>query len=216
MIIAQITDLHIGFAGKGKLCMNAQRLATVANTINKMVKQPDIVIATGDLVETGDKWAYRDLKEALNQFDYPVYLSLGNHDNRKNFTSVFPNTQMHDGFVQYTIEEHPIRIIVVDTLQEGMHGGSYCQTRQNWLLAELAKHSEKPTVIALHHPPIKTGIDWLTASADDEWVKSLHKIISKNKQVVHIMAGHVHRSIYKKNRRYKSFCFASDRTASKA
>ncbi|HFE39025.1 MAG TPA: phosphodiesterase [Gammaproteobacteria bacterium] len=197
MIIAQITDLHIGFAGKGKPCTNVERLTTVADTINKMLKKPDVIIATGDLVESGEIWAYHELKKAIGKFDYPMYFALGNHDCRENFCSVFTNTQIHDGFVQYTIEDYPVRIIVIDTLQEGMHGGSFCQNRQEWLSTELAKHPEKPTVIAMHHPPIETGIDWLTAHADDEWVKSLQRIIRANRQVIHIMAGHVHRSIYK-------------------
>ena len=197
MIIAQISDLHIGYAGEGNCCKNSQRLKDVVETLNGLKRQPDIVIATGDLVEHGKIWAYSDLKQVLKQIKSPVYLAFGNHDRRDTFKEVFPHIPYTNGFLQYTIEEYPVRIIVLDTLEEGRHGGSFCKTRADWLDAELAKQPERPTVIALHHPPIKTGIGWLTADPNADWVIRLRDVILKHSQVEHIMAGHIHRSIYK-------------------
>jgi len=197
MIIAQISDLHIGFAGEGIPCKNIERLSIVVDELNGLMASPDLVIATGDLVESGAPWAYRELKNTLNQIKCPVYLAFGNHDRRTPFAEVFPHIPYTDGFLQYTIDDFPVRIIVLDTLREGWHGGSFCDARGAWLEAELAKEPEKPTVIAMHHPPIKTGIGWLTSDPCMEWVKRLERIVLGHKQVIHMVAGHVHRSIFK-------------------
>ena len=197
MIIAQISDLHLGFAGRGEVCKNAQRLTSVVKTLNNLQRQPDLVLATGDLVEHGKIWAYKDLKQALRQIKSPVYMAFGNHDRREPFAKVFPQIPYEGGFLQYTIEDYPVRILVLDTLDEERHGGSFCTARAKWLESKLAEQPERPTILALHHPPIKTGIGWLTADPKSGWVKRLRGVVEKHKNIKHIMAGHIHRSIFK-------------------
>ena len=196
MIVAQISDLHIGFAGRGKTCANTERLKIVVQALNKLQQQPDLVIATGDLVESGEEWAYRDLKRELKQIKSPVYLAFGNHDSRAPFADVFPHIPYTDGFLQYTIEDHPLRVIVLDTLKEGRHGGSFCEARAAWLHEKLSEQPERPTLIALHHPPINTGIGWLTSNPNAPWVKRLRAVVSQFDNVQHMIAGHIHRSIF--------------------
>ena len=198
MIIAQITDLHIGFHGKGNPCENTQRLDIIIKSMRGLKAQPDLMLVTGDLVESGEKWAYEQLKESLAVFDFPVFMALGNHDKRENFQSVFPDVAFADGFLQYTIDNYPVRIIVLDTLEEGRHGGSFGEKRAKWLEERLSEQTDKPTILALHHPPIKTGINWMTADPNSEWVKTLEGIVSRHKHVIHMVAGHIHRSIFKK------------------
>jgi 3',5'-cyclic AMP phosphodiesterase CpdA len=198
MIIAQITDLHIGFYGQGNFGKNADRLAKVVKAITGLRQQPDLMIATGDLVENGEVWAYKNVKEALSEISCPIYMAIGNHDKREPFRKVFPEAEFNDGFLQYTIEDYPVRIIVLDTMEEGRHGGSFCVRRAKWLEAELSKQPDRPTLIALHHPPIDTGIGWMTSDPNSDWVKRLHDVISKYDNVVHIIAGHIHRTIFRK------------------
>ncbi len=201
MIIAQISDLHIGYAGPNKTGKNKARLATVAKTLNNLQHRPDLLIITGDLVEHGQHWAYEDLKTTIASCglpkELPIYMAFGNHDRRGPFNDVYSDIKYADGFFQYTIEDWPVRIIVLDTLGETRHGGEFCEIRANWLDKELAKQPDKPTLIAMHHPPIKTGIDWLSSDPNSEWVQRLHAIISKYDNVKHMIAGHVHRSIFK-------------------
>ncbi len=197
MILAQISDLHIGYAGQGNVCKNAARLRMVGDALNDLKRPPDIVIATGDLVEHGVEWAYKDLKNVLKQIKAPVYLAFGNHDRRGPFTKIFPKFPYVDGFLQYTVEDHAVRIIVLDTLDENRHGGSFCQARADWLDARLAEQPNRPTVIAMHHPPIRTGIGWLTIKPGAKWVERLNGVLSRYDNVQHIFAGHIHRNIFK-------------------
>ena len=198
MIIAQITDLHIGFHGPEMGCENTKRLESVLAELSTQTRQPDLLLVTGDLVETGANWAYEKLKNTLDDVKFPYYLTIGNHDDREAFSKIFSDENFTDGFLQYTIENWPLRIIVLDTLEPGRHGGAFCKTRAKWLKAELDKAPQRPTLIALHHPPIETGIGWMTASDDDEWVIRLHDVISKYDNIVHIISGHIHRSIFKR------------------
>ena len=197
MIIAQITDLHLGFDGKDKPCENTKRLRHVIHDLNHMKRQPDIVLVTGDLVESGADWAYQKLKTELSELKTPYFLALGNHDKRSAFTEVFPEFPLSNGFLQYTIEAWPLRIIVLDSLAEGRHGGDFCEARAAWLKERLAEDTDRPTLIAMHHPPIETGIAWMTASNEDAWVRRVHELVSSQDNVVQIICGHIHRIIFK-------------------
>jgi len=197
MIIAQLTDLHIGFDGEDVPCKNTARLRKVIKDMNAMTRRPDLLILTGDLVETGENWAYEKLRDELAKTDLPVYFAMGNHDDRAAFTGIFPDAEFHDGFLQYTIEDHDLRIIVLDTLEPGRHGGAFCEKRAAWLENQLTQQPERPTLLALHHPPIETGIGWMTAKDDDGWVVRLRDIVERHDNIVHIISGHIHRSIFK-------------------
>ena len=196
MIVAQITDLHIGFDGKDNACGNTLRLHEVVKSLRALKLQPDLILVTGDLVEHGETWSYELLKAELDQFDWPYHMALGNHDRRAAFRGVFPDQPFEGDFLNYTLEDGPLRIIVLDTLARGRHGGGFCAVRTQWLERKLSEQPERPTLIALHHPPVRTGIAWMTANIDRPWVKNLTSVISKHKQVVHMVSGHIHRPIF--------------------
>lgn len=196
LIIAQITDLHIGFDGEGQVCQNSRSLRKVISELNNLIAKPDVVVLTGDLVESGEDWAYQKLREQLKRIQCPIYYALGNHDNRAAFLKNFPEIQQNEGYVQYVIEDLPIRIIILDTHGEGLHGGEFCEKRAAWLTRTLAKAPDRPTLIAMHHPPIKTGIAWMTTKENAPWVKRFRAAIKPHKNVVHIIAGHIHRTIF--------------------
>jgi len=196
MIIAQITDFHIGYQGPTAPCKNMDRLHQVLNAINTLKRKPDLILATGDLVENPEYWAYDMLRDGLSDLSIPVHFLMGNHDARDPFRKVFPEAEFNDGFLQYTIDNYPVRIIALDTLDPGNHGGAFCSRREQWLKAELDKAPQTPTLIAMHHPPIQSGISWLTAQRHDAWVVRLRSLLSGYNNVVHMIAGHIHRNIY--------------------
>lgn len=195
MLIAQITDLHLGFDPDNPAEFNRKRLDRVLETLANLDRRPDLLFATGDLVDRGDLASYRRLKRALAACPFPVWMCLGNHDVRASFNLVFPGMPLADGFVQYVVDHGPLRFIVLDTLDEGRHGGAFCDTRARWLRARLAEAPDRPTVIVLHHPPIDTGIDWMTTDPAAPWVARLDAAMAGHGQVVGMMCGHIHRSI---------------------
>ena len=198
MIIAQITDLHIGFEGKDQPCLNSKKLQTVMHRLNAQILKPDILLITGDLTHSGESWAYSKLHEQFDDIEYPILWAIGNHDDRKAFAGTFPDAEFNDGFLQYALEDWPLRIVTLDTLKTGFHGGELCQKRLAWLDETLSKKPDQPTLVAMHHPPIHTGIGWMTEREDAQWLLNFQDIVKKHNQVIHITAGHIHRPIFRK------------------
>jgi Icc protein len=196
MLIAQITDVHLGFEQGNPDELNRKRLDSTLRTLCEMSPKPDLLIATGDLADAGDDaLSYARLKEAVAGLPFPVYYALGNHDGRAAFHSAFPEAGMPDGFHQYAIEAGDLRILVLDTLEEGRHGGAYCETRAGWLRARLAEAPGRPTLLVLHHPPIESGLSWMTENPDAQWVKRLEAIVAAQTNIVAVVAGHLHRPV---------------------
>jgi hypothetical protein len=195
MLIAQITDLHLGFPYDDLREVYAERLRRTVKRLCEMQPQPDLVLCTGDLTESGDLDSFKELRQALKPLPMPCYLCIGNHDLRGPMLEAFPETETANGFIQYAIDQGPLRILVLDTLEEGRHAGAYGPERQRWLKARLDEAPNRPTLIVLHHPPVVTGIEWMSLDPRESWARQLTAIIQGRKQIVGAIAGHVHRPI---------------------
>ena len=196
LLIAQITDIHLGFDQGNPDEFNRQRLDRTLRVLVDLKPRPDLLLVTGDLAEEGDdETSYGRLRDAFAELPFPVFMAMGNHDSREPFRRAFPEAEAADGFIQYAIEDAPLRILVLDTLEEGRHGGGFCETRAHWLRARLAEAPERPTLIVLHHPPIETGLSWMTEDPEAEWVARLCKIVEAQGNIVAMVAGHLHRPV---------------------
>ena len=195
-LIAQVTDLHIGFDQDNPHELNVRRLNLVIDQLMAMRPRPVALIASGDLVDKGDVDSYRHMLALVGRWEGPIVWAVGNHDDRANFRTVLPGLPDDgNGFVQYETEVAGLRLLVLDTLDPGRHGGMMCSKRLAWLEQRLNERKRQPTVIVLHHPPVDTGIDWMSALSSERWVRRLEKVIEPAGQVVGILAGHVHRNI---------------------
>lgn len=196
MLIAQITDIHLGFDPINPDEFNRQRLDSTLAALRALVPPPDLLLVTGDIANDGDDaQSYQRYREAIAGLDFPIYPLMGNHDSRAPFLELFPDTPQYDGFIQYAIEDWPLRILVLDTLEVGRHGGGFDEVRAQWLRARLDEAPDRPTLIALHHPPIATGIGWLTEDPGAEWIARLRAVVEGRSNIVAMLAGHVHRTI---------------------
>lgn len=195
MLVAQLSDIHIGFDRSNPDELNVRRFNEAIQWLAAMNPLPDIAFLTGDLTEHGDIESYQKLRSAIASCPFPVFPLLGNHDVRANFIDVFPEVERADGFVQYVIETQALRFIILDTLEEGRHGGGFCMTRAAWLRARLVEAPHRPTMIVLHHPPIETGIGWMTNAPDEPWITMLDAAMAGQTQVIGMICGHIHRAI---------------------
>lgn len=196
MLIAQITDIHLGFEPGNPDEMNRQRLDRTLAQLMDQSPLPDMLFATGDIADNGnDAVSYARFKEAIADLPFPVWPVVGNHDNRAPFIAAFPDLATHDGFVQYAIDDYPVRILVLDTVEHGRHGGGYCERRAAWLRARLDEAPSRPTLLILHHPPIETGLSWMTENPEAEWVQRLRAIVETHHNIVAMISGHLHRPV---------------------
>lgn len=197
MIIAQITDTHI--KRKGQLLHHmidtARYLKRAVRRLNGLSPRPDVVLATGDLVERGKPKEYKRLRKLLAELEIPLFAVPGNHDDRENFRDAFgdhPYLPTNGPYVQYVVEAYPVRLIGLDSTAPGEAGGELDETRLRWLETRLAEQPSRPTLIFLHHPPFKTGIKAVDALGF-RGLDDFAALVSRHSQIVRVLAGHIHR-----------------------
>ena len=157
---------------------------------------PDVAIVTGDLVEHGEAAEYDHLRELLAPLAMPVFVIAGNHDSRAPLREAFAADGYFppDGFLHYTVEDYPLRLVALDTSIPGEHGGMLCEERLRWLDATLATAPLRPTLVMMHHPPFPTGITYMDGMGLQN-IAALAEIVARHPQIERIACGHLHRSI---------------------
>ena len=200
MILIQITDLHV--RPRGLAAMRTCETNTLTERALRAVRdfrpRPDALLITGDLTNNGLVSEYRNLAEMLARLiDIPVYVIPGNHDDRGNFRAVLghlPGVTSDPEFVQYTVEDLPVRLVMLDTLIPGQTDGELCPPRMGWLERTLAAQPDKPTIIGMHHPSFRCGIGHLDIIILRDRA-GFEAVVAKHRQVQRIICGHHHRAI---------------------
>jgi Icc protein len=197
MLLAQISDSHV--VAKGKRLFGSidtpSFLARAVAHLNGLEPRPDFVWITGDLVDQGSAAEYAHLRELLGPLQIRWALMPGNHDDRATLRQSFadqPYLPKGGEFLHYAVEDLALRLLALDTLIPGESGGRLCQTRLDWLSDRLEEHPERPTIIAMHHPPFLTGLTEMdTINCDNS--AALGAIVVEHPQIERIICGHVHR-----------------------
>lgn len=199
-LIAQISDTHIRLPGQlieGRVDTFAY-LSVCIDRINALPQKPDLVVASGDLADTGSAEEYRRVKAELERLAMPYCVMPGNHDLRAPMREVFRGTAAlpvpENGHLQYAIELAELRVLCLDTLDQGKEGGWLCIDRLDWLHDELAA-SRKPAMIFLHHPPFDCGIPGMDAIRLGN-PEQLAEALAEHDHVIGLASGHVHRSAF--------------------
>jgi 3',5'-cyclic AMP phosphodiesterase CpdA len=121
----------------------------------------------------------------------------GNHDDRATLRRSFadqPYLPQEGEFLQYALDDLPLRLLALDTLIPGESGGRLCQARLDWLSDRLEERPDRPTVIAMHHPPFLTGLTEMDSINCDNSA-ALGALVVRHRQIERIVCGHVHRPI---------------------
>lgn len=199
MLIAQITDLHVRPEGRKAYVhvdTNAMAQACV-DTIRKLRPQPDVLLISGDLTDCGLAAEYALLREIIAPLAMPVYVIPGNHDRREALREAFAGDgylPADDAFLHYVVEDHPVRLIGLDTVVPGEGHGEMDAERLAWLDAALAAGDDRPTVIFMHHPPFPTGIVHMDAINCRNGAE-MARLVSAYPNVERVVAGHHHRPV---------------------
>lgn len=196
MLIAHISDPHI--SGWGKKAYNiaptAENLALCVDHINQLNPPPELVLVTGDITNGGLAEEAERAAEILNRFRYPFFIVPGNHDDRSGLWSEFGGQACPSktgDFINYVIEGYDIRLIGMDSTAPDAPGGEICRTRAAWLDARLAESEKKPTIIFMHHPPVKCGV--LETDEDGfDGVALFGAVIERYVNIERVLCGHIH------------------------
>jgi 3',5'-cyclic AMP phosphodiesterase CpdA len=199
MLIAQLSDPHI--RSPGQLLYDridtAAYLARAVAHVLRLDPVPDLAIVTGDLVDGGKAEEYALLRTLLAPLPMPLYVIPGNHDARGPLRAAFAQEGFFpaEGFLQYTVEDHPVRLIALDTLVEGKPHGELCEERLAWLDARLGEQRDKPVMLLMHHPPFECGIEAFDQARLQRGDQQLAELVRRHGTVERAVCGHVHRPI---------------------
>lgn len=199
MLIAQITDPHIRIPGKLAygIVDTAARLGECVAAVGRLDPQPDLVVLTGDLVDFGRPEEYARLRAILAPLPQRIVALPGNHDDRDAMRAAFADGGYlpPQGFLQFAIEDLPLRLVGLDTVVPGHEAGLLCRERLAWLDATLAAQPARPTVVLMHHPPFLTGIGHMDRIGLDGRA-GFAEVVARHPQVVRVLCGHLHRAIF--------------------
>ncbi len=187
--VAQISDTHVRADDEGAAARALKRA---------MVQAADYrcaaLLLTGDLVNDARADEYAVLQDALRDAPAPFFLMPGNHDDRDLLRAAFPAHDYlpKDGPLSYTIEHYPVRIVMLDQTVPGEVHGAMSAREADWLDRTLARAPDRPTIVALHHPPFAThDLLFDTIGLRDGAV--FNDVIARHPQVSRVICGHHHR-----------------------
>jgi Icc protein len=199
MIIAQISDTHIAVD-----TLDAEQRVhdferTIAD-IDKLDPAPDVIVHTGDIVHNGRPDEYARAAAILAKAREPVFVIPGNKDERANLRAAFAGDGYlapDSDFVDYTIEDYPVRLIAIDTLNLGSNRGEFCRARANRLIDMIDAETSKPIAVLAHHPPfeVPVGPDSLNFETP-EMMARLQQALQHSGRVIAVISGHVHRGTF--------------------
>jgi len=157
---------------------------------------PDAALLSGDLAHNGRGEEYEAVAEVVGRLGVPMYALPGNHDDRAELRRRFelPGNGLEPIF--YAVDVGELRLIALDSMRPGVDSGALGDDCLAWLECELSALAERPTMIAIHHPPIVIGNpawDAIALAAGDR--RALREIVGRHPQVRRIVSGHLHRTI---------------------
>jgi 3',5'-cyclic AMP phosphodiesterase CpdA len=200
MIIAHLTDLHVRPRGLAamRVCETNMLTERALGAVRRLLPRPDALVISGDLTANGLAAEYENLADMLARLiDIPVYVIPGNHDDRamlKRHLAHLPHIAGLDDFVQYAVDDLPVRLVLLDTLVPGSAAGALCADRLAWLDTTLAAEPHKPTIVVMHHPSFPCGLTHMDAIILAE-PERFTAVIARHSQVRLVLSGHHHRQI---------------------
>ncbi|MBD8065968.1 metallophosphoesterase [Devosia sp. PTR5] len=188
-----LTDLHLTADGERPAGYD-----TYANTQRALshslglFPDADFLVITGDLANWGEQGAYRRLESLLETVPIPVFLMIGNHDNRDNFFSVFGKRHPFAlPYVQYSQTLGGYDLVFLDTQGIGSHAGSLSPERLEWMEETLAA-AEHEVLLFMHHHPVELHAPALDAKGLTNWPQ-FHAALARHRHKIrHIFHGHCH------------------------
>ncbi|MFC3282628.1 phosphodiesterase [Litchfieldella rifensis] len=184
MRLIQVTDchLHADPEARSRSGFPLRQLHAVLEHVRR--QRPDVLLVTGDVSEDETLASYRHAAEAFSAMACPWFWLPGNHDH--------PQSMAEQHQIRDDIDLGDWRLLMLDTQVSGQPHGELGQA-QLQALAERLEEDDRPTLLAMHHPPLEIGSAWMDAIglADRE---ALWQTLAAYSQVRAILCGHIHQA----------------------
>ncbi len=171
------------------------RLQNALDHINQHHADADFCVISGDMVNRGTQKDYDALAKRLEALRIPLFVLVGNHDDRTLFRENMPlPADCMDDFIQFTVPTANGIIVCLDTQKDGSDAGEFCEMRVAWLKQTLDNAADQPVYIFMHHPPMAVGLPM----QDTEGLldgDAFLDVVADYDCVKYLFIGHVHRPI---------------------
>ena len=192
VLLAQVSDLHIGANENG--VDPVPHLEAVVEAIRALPDQPDALVVSGDLTHDGGLAEFELARELLERLQVPLHVFPGNHDDRALLREAFDLPGEGGEPVRYSADVDELRVVVFDSNVPGQDPGRYDAEHLRWLDSELSAQPDRPTLLAMHHPPLATGIrEWDEINLEPGQRELLAEVVARHPQLRAIVGGHLHR-----------------------
>jgi len=194
-VLIQISDVHLVTQGLLHGYIEPFRnLETILSQIEDSGIHPDALLLSGDLADAGESSAYAQLRatvgNAARRLGAMVVYLPGNHDLRQRFREELLDGLPADGPLDQVAWCGELRIIALDSSRANQDHGELSDTQLERLAAELATPAPHGTILALHHPPIPSPIEFMSQIALREPERLGELIAGSDVRIV--LAGHNH------------------------
>lgn len=199
--ILQISDPHI--VPNGQLAYGqvdtAESLACCVETINRILPDigpVDLAVVTGDLTDFGTSEEYQRFRDIMEPLEIPYRAIPGNHDDVSTMRASFEDKDWmpHSGPINWKADFDDLVLIALDSSVEAKAHGALCDASLEFLRAGLMSAGGNPVIVAVHHPPILTGIEKMDIQNLRD-SREFRSTLSEYEGELRLVCGHVHRNI---------------------
>ena len=185
LVSGKLNTLGLLEAAVDRLLEDWERLATV-----------DALLVTGDIADDGDLESYRRFRVQIERLNTPYLLIPGNHDRREPLRECFRDQACvpREGKFNWVHDLSSLRVIGLDTVVADEGRGELDEQTLEFLSGTLSDEPEKPTLIAMHHPPFQSGIRFMDGIGLSG-IAGLERVLAPATNDIRIVCGHVHNAI---------------------
>lgn len=193
-VLLQVTDPHLHAAADSKMRgVNTYDtlLAVLGHAQQDERWPPAAIVATGDLVQDESRGGYERFKSCFDELGLPIYCIPGNHDDPELMHALLAEQPFQVGGEAVL---GAWQLVLLSTFVRGEDAGAVGAEQLSALDSYLARNTERPTMICMHHQPVAMGSAWLDGvglTDADEFLS----VIERHGHVRAVVWGHVHQAL---------------------
>ncbi|GAB3716580.1 metallophosphoesterase [Nocardiopsis nanhaiensis] len=185
VLLAHISDLHLD--GTPETTARATR---TMDCLRSLARIPDALVVTGDIADHATPEEYAEAA-ALLKAPCPVFVCPGNHDDRAALRTGLLGQEGSPAPVNTHHRVGRVSILACDSTIPGEDAGLLAPDTLEWIDRTLSDQPTTPTLLAMHHPPIRVHHPLPDASTLGN-PHDLTALLDAHPNVVGILAGHAH------------------------
>lgn len=153
----------------------------------------DFILHTGDVCNDPGETNYHCARELLLRLPGPIYLLPGNHDSVEHMLNI-----LHDGRKLRVLRDDHVEIsglhlVALDSTDCDSHLPSVAESQVQWLAARMDAIGDQPTIVALHHMPVPSGIRYFDDKMRPQIGDRIHNVLKPHgEKLAGVFYGHIH------------------------